>query len=108
EFHRDLHGIRIVTAYDHVAIDVGIAIEHVRRNVVECCRDGNAFGYKLSRLLCSRALPNANGAAGASADTCSQRNGGINQDAALTHCSLQLLEQRSLTFKWHGEHQQIA
>src|SRR5208282_6847957 len=82
--------------------------EHVRRKVVECCRDGNAFGYKLSRLLCSRALPNADGATGASADTRRQRNGGINQNTARTQCRLQLLEQCSLSIEWHGEHQQIA
>src|SRR6266853_5120089 len=38
EFHRDLRGIRIIAAHDHVAIDVFVlvAVENVRRNVVEC------------------------------------------------------------------------
>src|ERR1700686_4545283 len=43
EFHRSLRGIRIIAAYDHVAIDIFIAVKHVCRDVVECRRDGNAL-----------------------------------------------------------------
>src|ERR1700704_5621392 len=61
ELHRNLRGIRIIAAYDHVAIDIFIivAVEYVRRNVVECRDDRNALRDKLSRLLRRRALPHA-------------------------------------------------
>src|SRR6267378_6467996 len=36
EFHRYLCGIRIIAAHDDVATDIFIAVEHVRRNVLEC------------------------------------------------------------------------
>src|SRR5438105_5206345 len=110
EFHRDLRGIRIIAAHDHVAIDVFVivAVELFCRNVLERGRDRNALRNKLSRLLRSRALPHAYGAAGASAHAGSQRNRGINQNAARTNCRLQLLQQRRLTFERHSEHQQIA
>src|SRR5271157_2595287 len=37
EFHRDLRGVRIVAAYDHVAIHViiAVAVEHFRRKALE-------------------------------------------------------------------------
>src|SRR5208282_2320381 len=71
-------------------------------------RDGNAIRNKFSSLLRRRALPHAKSAAGASADTRSQRNGGINQNAARTDRRLQLLQQSGLPFERHGEHQQTA
>src|ERR1700674_1181806 len=108
EFHRNLRGIGIIAAYDDVAIHIFIAVEHVRRNVVERRRDRNALRNQFRRLLRGRALPHANGAAGASAHARSERNGGINQDAAWTNRRLQLLQQRCLPFERHGEHQQIA
>src|ERR1700694_5640781 len=108
EFHRYLCGIWIIAAHDDVAIDIVIAVEHFRRNVLECGDDRNALRAKLSRLLGSRALPHADGPTGASANARSQRNGGIDQDAARADRRLQLLQQRCLPFEGHGEHQQIA
>ena len=61
-----------------------IAVEHFRGNVLECRHDGNSLGNEFRRLLRRRALPDAQGAAGASAHARSQRNGGINQHAART------------------------
>src|ERR1700682_739140 len=43
EFYRNLRGIWIITAYDDVAIDIFIAVEHIRRNVLERGDDRNAL-----------------------------------------------------------------
>src|SRR4029077_17890639 len=107
-FHRNLRGIRIIAAYDHITIDIFIAVQYIRRNVVECRCDRNALRNQLRRLLRSRTLPNANGASGASAHARSQWNGSIDQDAARTNRGLQLLQQRRLSLERHGEHHQIA
>src|ERR1700730_11346249 len=58
EFHRNLRGIGIIAAYDHIAVHVPaiVAVEHVRRNVVKRGGDGTAFRNKLCRLLGGRAL----------------------------------------------------
>src|ERR1700674_5330549 len=108
EFHRNLCGIRIIAAHDDVAINILIAVEYICRNVLERGRDRNTLRDKLGCLLRSRALPHADGAAGASAHARSQRNGGIDQDAARPNRRLQLLQQHCLSFERHGEHQQIA
>src|SRR5258708_7539896 len=108
EFHRNLRGIRIIAAYDHVAIDIFIAVEHVRRDILESRRNRNTLRDQFRRLLRCRALPHADGAAGASAHTRRQRNGSVDQDAARTDRRLQFLKQRCLPFERHGEHQQIA
>src|SRR6202795_632931 len=47
EFHRNLRGIGIIAAYDDVAIDIFIAVEHIRRNVLERGRDRNTLRDKL-------------------------------------------------------------
>src|SRR5260221_2804944 len=110
EFHRNLRGIRIIAAYDDIAIDivVDVAVEYVCRNVLECRCDRNALRNKFRRLLRCRALPHADGATGASAHTRRQRNGSVNQDAARADRRFLPLQQRCLPFQQHCEHQQIA
>src|ERR1700737_1624679 len=37
EFHRDVRRSGIVAADNHIAVQIFVAIEHVSRNIVECC-----------------------------------------------------------------------
>src|ERR1700694_547373 len=46
EFHRNQRCIGIIAAYDHIAIDIFIAVEHVRRHVLERGRDRNALRHQ--------------------------------------------------------------
>ncbi len=67
----------------------------------------HALGDEFGGLLRGRALPDAEGARGASADSGGERDRGINQNAAGTNRGLELLEQRGLAFEGNGEHQNI-
>ena len=77
---------------------IDVAIQHFRRNVLECCDDGDTFGNQFRRLLCRRTLPHSESPTGASADARRQRNGGIDQNAAGKDRRLQLFQQRRLAF----------
>src|SRR5208283_1409158 len=108
EFHRKLRGILVVAAYDYVAIDIVVSSEFFCGQVVECGRDRNALRNKFRRLLRRRALPYAEGAAGAATDARSERNGGVDQNAAGADRGFQLLQQFGLSCERHGEHEQIG
>src|ERR1700733_10744310 len=110
EFYRNLRGIRIIAAHDHVAVDIvgEVAVEHICRDVLKCCHYGNALWNQLRRLLRRGALPHAEGAAGASADACSEWNRSIDQNAPRADRRLQLFEQCGLAFERNGEHKEIA
>ena len=72
---------------------------------MEGCRYAHALGHEFSGLLCRRALPDAESARGASADSGGEGDGGIDENASRADGGLELFEQRSLAFEGNGQHQ---
>src|SRR6267378_4094033 len=92
EFHGDLGCRGIIAAHDHIAVHVLVPVQNIRGYIVKGPDDRYSLRYEFGSLLRRRALPDAKGASSSSADARGQRNRGINQNAAGTNRSLQLLQ----------------
>jgi hypothetical protein len=108
ELAGELRGVGIVAADDHVAVERSVAVEQFGGHIVEGRNQAHSFGHEFGGLLRGRALPDADGARGASAHAGRERNRGVDEDAAVGHCGFELLQQRSLTFEGHGQHQDVG
>src|ERR1700722_19585874 len=95
----DLVGVRIIAADNYVAIDRAIGIQRLRSEILKSGYDRDAFRDKFRGLLRGGALPDAEGASGATADTCGQRHGGVDHDGAGRNRRLDLFEQSGLAFE---------
>src|SRR3954465_9319069 len=69
----------VIAADDYVTIDWAILLEKVSGQIMKRCNDDHTFRHKFSRLLCRRALPDAESADGLATNACRQRNSSVDE-----------------------------
>src|SRR3954470_12408820 len=103
QFANPLSSVLVIAADDYVTIDWAILLEKVSGQIMKRCDHDHTFRHEFRRLLCSRALPDAESADGLAANACRQRDGGVYKDLSGPQRRLDVLQGRGLRFKGNGE-----
>ncbi len=101
-------GVGIVAADDDVAVESFVSVQQFSRKVVKRRRHAHSLGHEFGGLLRGRALPDAERARGAAADSGGERDGGVDENAAGADRGLELLEQRGLALEGNSEDEKIG
>ena len=86
-----MSGVGIVAANDDVAVQRSIGTEQLRGHIVKSSDHAHSIRHEFGRLLCGTALPHAQGARSASANTGCEGHSRINKNAAFGDGRLQFL-----------------
>ena len=98
-----------VAADQHVLVELGVGVgEAGRPDRVQRGDDGDALGHHLLRLLCGRALPDAERAGRLAADRGRQRHRAVDQDLTGAQRVAQVVEVLRLGAEGDGEEDDLA